>query len=276
MSPRSLVARTAVAALTASVASALAAARLPAQVAVLSSTVQERAASPGETYVGTIRVLNPTDQPQAVRVYQTDYLFSADGTSNYDAPGSTPRSNARWIAPSASHLVVPAGAEVTVTYTVAVPASDSLQGTYWSAVMVEGVPQAPAIAEAAPVRRGSVGVGAVVRYAVQVATHLRGGTQTVRFSALHADSLADSSRAIELVVANAGGRGYRPVLWVELYDETGALRVRRQQDRGLLYPGTSLKQRFDLGRLPPGMYKAVVFADTGDDAVYAAPYRLRL
>ena len=75
---------------------------------------------------------------------------------------------------------------------------------------------------------------------------------------------------------NDGTSGYRPVLWMEVYDETGALVARKQQDRGLLYPGTSLKQRFDLGKLPSGAYKVVLFADTGDDAVYAVPYRLKL
>ena len=143
--------------------------------------------------------------------------------------------------------------------------------------MVEGAPVgAPAGEAAGGARRAQVGVGAVVRYAVQVATHVRRGARKVAFSGLRAETQADSARVLELVVANAGEHGYRPVLWVEVYDETGALRARRQQERGLLYPGTSLKQRFELGRLPPGVYKVVLFADAGEDAVFAAPYKLTL
>ncbi|AHG90863.1 hypothetical protein J421_3326 [Gemmatirosa kalamazoonensis] len=262
------------AALLVAVASAGGASSARAQIAVVTSTVQERAAAPGESYVGTIRVLNSSAQPQAVRIYQTDYQFFADGTSHFDAPGSTVRSNARWVTPSTSQLVVPPGADVGLTYVVAVPPGDTLAGTYWSTVMVEGVPNTPNAAPAPG--RGQVGVGAVVRYAVQVATHVSGGSRRVSFTGLRAEEQRDSTRALELVVRNDGSRAYRPVLWMELYDESGALVVRKQQDRGLLYPGTSLKQRFELGRLPAGAYKVVLFADTGDEAVYAVPYKLKL
>ena len=81
-------------------------------------------------------------------------------------------------------------------------------------------------------------------------------------------------RVLELDVQNAGDRAYRPKIWVELYDAAGALRGRREQQRGLLYPGTSLKQRFTFDTLPAGSYKAVVFADSGDDSVFAAQYKL--
>jgi hypothetical protein len=61
---------------------------------------------------------------------------------------------------------------------------------------------------------------------------------------------------------------------VELYDAAGALRGRREQQRGLMYPGTSVRQRFLFDTLPAGSYKAVIFADTGDDAVFATEYKL--
>lgn len=241
-----------------------------AQIAVLSSTVQEHDAAPGERYTGTIRVLNPSAEPQTVRIYQTDYLFDARGTSRFDAVGTVARSNARWVALGAGQLTVPAGTETSVTYTVSVPAGDTLRGSFWSTVMVEGLPSGAA----ATAHARGVGVGAVVRYAIQVATHVGGGDRLVRFSdvALHA---ADTANVLELVVANVGERAYRPALWVELYDEGGALRARRRQERGLLYPGTSLRQRFDLGALAAGGYRAVVFADAGGDAVHAATYRVR-
>ena len=242
-----------------------------AQVAVLSNTVQEREAAPGERYDGTIRVLNTTVHPQAVRVYQTDYAFDAHGSTWFEAAGTAPRSNARWLAVGAARVVVPPGTEATVTYVVTVPTADTLRGSYWSTVMVESVPPDADPVGAEP--RG-VGVGSTVRYAIQVATHVGAGARTVRFSDV-ALQAADTANALELIVANAGERAYRPALWVEVYDEAGALRARRRQERGLLYPGTSLRQRFELGSLAAGGYKAVVFADIGGDAVQAATFRLR-
>jgi hypothetical protein len=80
--------------------------------------------------------------------------------------------------------------------------------------------------------------------------------------------------ALDMVVENAGERAYRPLLWVELYDAAGTLRARTEQQRGLLYPGCSLRQRFTFAKLPAGEYKAVIFADTGDETVLATQYKL--
>jgi hypothetical protein len=244
-----------------------------AQIAVVGSTVEERVAAPGETYTGAIVVRNQTRQPQPVRIYQTDYLFYADGTSHFDDPGTTPHSNAKWINPTMRSLVVPPGSEMTVSYSVNVPRDTSLVGTYWSMVMVEG---APTEGGRSSTGRPQVGVGAVMRYAVQVATHIRtSGSRKVNFANSKFLTGADGSQSFELDVQNAGERAYRPALWIEVYDEQGALRANARQERGLLYPGSSLKQVFALGKLPRGTYRAVVFADSGEDAVFASQFTLK-
>ena len=244
-----------------------------AQIAVVGSTIEERIATPGETYTGAVVVRNLTQQDQPVRIYQTDYRFFADGTSHFDSVGSTPRSNGRWITPTVRSLLVAPGSEMTVTYTVKVPANEALLGTYWSAIMVEG---APSEAGRASAGRPQVGIGAVMRYAVQVATHIRdAGSRKVSFANSKFLTNPDSTQSFELEVKNEGERAYRPVLWIEVYDEQGAMRANARQERGLLYPGTSLKQAFALGRLAPGTYRAIVFADSGEDAVFASQFTLK-
>lgn len=243
-----------------------------AQIAVVGSTVEERVAAPGELYTGTIVVRNLTKVDQPVRIYQTDYLFFADGTSHFDEPGTTPRSNAQWITPTVRSLLIAPASEMTVTYSVQVP-NDTIAGTYWSAIMVEG---APSEAGRASGGRPQVGVGAVMRYAVQVATHLKAtGARKVSFANSKFLTNADSSQSFELEVHNVGERAYRPAVWIEVYDEQGALKASVRQERGLLYPGTSLKQTFALGKLLRGTYRAIVFADSGEDAVFASQFTLR-
>jgi len=243
--------------------------RANAQIAVVGNAVDEHEAGPGQRYVSSITVRNLTAEPQPVRIYQTDYRFSADGTSNFDSAGSVGRSNAAWIKPSASSLMIPPMADVVLNYEVSVPAIDSLRGTYWSAIMVEGQPRLPPQAG-----RGEIGLGAVFRYAVQVATHLpTAGSRKVRITR-QGFRTESGARVFDIVVENTGERAYRPNLWIELYDARGVMRKRIEQQRGLLYPGTSLKQRFSFGALPAGVYKALVFADTGDETVSAAQYRL--
>lgn len=241
------------------------------QVSVLSSTVEEHTGAPGESYTGRIAISNTTADSQAVRIYQTDYQFQANGTSTFDQAGSTPRSNARWISLQSAQVVVGPHSTMSVPYTVVIPRSDSLRGTYWSVVMVEGV-GAPASLHAAA-GRPQVGIATVIRYAVQVATHIgSSGTRTIHLSAPHASQKPDSGAFIDADVENTGERAYRPQLWIEVYDAQGKLRGTAKQSRGLLYPGTSLHQRFALGVLPAGTYKAVIYADTGEDSVYAAQY----
>lgn len=247
--------------------------RAQAQIAVVGSTVEERVVAPGESYIGSIVVRNLTKQDQPVRIYQTDYRFFADGTSHFDSAGSTPRSNAPWITPTVRSLLVPPSSEMTVTYAVKVPPSDSLVGTYWSAVMVEGAPTEPGRSSGG---RPQVGVGAVMRYAVQIASHIKTtGSRKVTFANTKFVANADSTKAFELDVINAGERAYRPALWIEVYDEQGTLKANARQERGLLYPGSSLKQTFQLGALAPGTYRAVVFADSGEDAVFASQFTLK-
>lgn len=260
------------------VAALLAAAAAPAvsagaQISVLSNTVEERVAGKGDHYTGTIVIVNASKEPQTARIYQTDYAFSADGTSQFADPGTSPRSNAAWITPQTTQIVVPPAGRVTVPYDVAVPATDSLKGTYWSAIMVEGVPHAPGSSDGA---KPAVQLGAVVRYAIQVATHIElTGSRAVKFADAGVVKAADGSSAFAVDVLDAGERGYRPTLWLEVYDQNGVLQAKAKQSRGLLFPGTSLRQQFELGKLAPGSYKAVLFADTGDEAVAAAQYNIK-
>ncbi len=260
---------------------AAAASRAHGQISVLSSTVEEHVGGPGESYVGRIEISNPGNKSQVVRLYHTDYHFAADGTSSFDSPSSFAHSNAAWISIQSEQVTVPAASSVSVPYTVAIPKVDSLHGTYWSTVMVEPAEHSTASAKRDSANKTNVGIGTVIRYAVQVATHIgMTGTRTVRFQNIEAKRGGDSktasagNAAIELDVLNAGDRGYRPSLWIEVYDAQGTLRAKAKQSRGLLYPGCSLRQRFELGALPPGAYKAVIFADTGEESVYASQYTI--
>jgi hypothetical protein len=247
-----------------------------AQVAVTSPAVQEHDARPGERYQGTIRVRNTTGRPQQARIYLADYAFQADGVTRYGAPGSSPRSNAAWITVSPSSVTVPAGQEVTVAYSVAVPEGRPLTGTFWSMVMVEALGDGAPAAGAPRGARVSLGVRPTIRYGVQVATTIAGtGTRKAEFAGTRAEGSA-AGKALEFDVLNSGDLAFRPALRLELFDEQGAPAGKFEAKRGLVYPGTSVRQRFELGALPAGTYQALVVADTGGDEVFGARYRLKL
>jgi hypothetical protein len=247
-----------------------------AQLTVLGSGVEERAARPGETYSGSLRVRNDGARSAEARVYQTDYTFTADGTTRYGAPGSLPRSNARWIIFSPSQVRIPPGGEAVVGYVVTVPADAGLGGAFWSMLMVEGIaPGSAASTETSEHVRVQVGVRPSVRYGVQIATALAGPAPRIAFSNAHA-FVGGRGKVLELDLTNAGETAYRPEIRVELFDEAGRPAGSFTSRRGLLYPGTSLRQRFELGALKAGSYQAMVVADAGGDQVYGAQYTLRL
>src|SRR3989442_1187516 len=102
--------------LTLTLLAALPAAAANAQISVLSSTVEERVVAPGDRYSGTIVLSNPTPQAQTARIYQSDYRFTADGTSSFDPAGTTPRSNALWVVPQSARVTVPASSQLAVRY----------------------------------------------------------------------------------------------------------------------------------------------------------------
>ncbi len=247
-----------------------------AQITVLGSGVEEHAAHPGETYSGTLRLRNDGRQTEEARVYLSDYTFAADGRTAYAPAGSLPRSSARWIAVSPGQVRIAPGGEATVGYTVTVPAGAEMSGTYWSLVMVEGIahgsPESTLGGRAARVR---MGVQPSIRYAVQIATTLGAPAPVVRFASARAYA-AGGGKVLELDLANAGEVAYRPEIRVELFDEAGHRAGTFTSRRGLLYPGTSLRQTFDLGAVPAGSYQALVVADAGGDQVFGAQYRLKL
>jgi hypothetical protein len=261
-------------ALTISLSLALLATAARAQVIVVGSGIEEHAARAGETYSGTLRLRNTGAEAQEAKVYLTDYAFAADGTTRYAAPGSLPRSSARWITFSPSQVRVAPGAEATVGYTVAVPA-DAAPGTWWSMLMVEGIARGSAESTAAGPARVRMGIQPSIRYGVQIATTLAGPAPKVAFANARAYAAA-GGKTLEFDVANAGDVAYRPELRVELFDAAGRKAASFTSRRGLLYPGTSLRQSFELGAVPAGEYQALVVADAGGDQVFGAQYRLKL
>ncbi len=61
---------------------------------------------------------------------------------------------------------------------------------------------------------------------------------------------------------------------LELYNESGELVKKASQSRGLLYPGTAARQVFDVGKVPPGQYTAVLVADGGGDKVFGGQFKV--
>jgi hypothetical protein len=246
------------------------------QLAVLNNAVQESRTLPGQSYRGVVLVRNVSPAPIEAKVYLTDYLFSADGSSSYADPGTAPRSSASWITLDRTVFTLGPGAETAIGYEVSVPEGGSASGTYWSMIMVEDVPRGSRESSSRASRqRGEIGLQTRVRHGVQVVTNL-GDTGATRVEFANPRVVAGAARALEYDLVNTGERAFRPAMRVEFHDEQGRLAHRVEATRGLLYPGTSLRQQVPLSNLPSGTYQVLVLTDTGGESIFAAQYTLTL
>lgn len=224
---------------------------------------------PGAVAEDTIKVLNDSDTDVAVRIYLSDYYFSAAEGTAYPAPGTLERSNSDWIKLGADEMTIPGGESVTVPYSVAV-AGDDLEGTYWSVVMVEEI---ASVEET----QGRSAVNAVVRYAIQVATTV-GPASPAELDFVNPKLVQDSSGAssVSVEISNTGTRVLQARYYLDLFTAQGTPLGRIEGGHLRTYPGTSLAQSFDLGELEAGSYLAIVVADAGEGDVFGAQYTLNV
>jgi len=260
-------------------AAVLLAGELRAQVFVLGDLSQDRDARPGETYEGRILLRNGSSEPAEAKIYQTDYLFFRDGKNIYGEPGSAERSNSGWITYNPSRVILPARSTVTVEYRVAVPLNSGttqLNGSYWSMLMVEGIgKQSPESSLGEPDKQ-TLGVAQVLRYGVQIATHIAGtGDRAVRFLETKLVKEETGEHYLQVDIENSGDLWMRPDVYVEVFDTDGASRGRHPGSAFRMYPGTSVRQRIAIPELPSGEYKALVVVDAGGDDAFGAQYTLR-
>ena len=245
-------------------------------VSLVGDLTREVTLQPGGKAKGQVILRNGEDKPQEVRVYQTDYLYWADGRSEYGEPGSTSRSNARWIVHTPQQLTVPPKSTESVYYTIQAPGQEDLRGTYWSMLMVEPI-AAETLQPSEPVQgEVTIGIRMVTRYAVLIVTHIADtGTRELKFAEKQL-IVEGEKQTLRLDLENTGESQLRPVVWVELYDEQGISLGRFERGRCRLLPGCSVRYEIDLSEVPPGKYRALIVADNGDEYVFGAQYDLEI
>jgi hypothetical protein len=249
------------------------------QIAVIGGLSQDREATPGEVYDGAITVKNDTDAEQEVKIYQRDYFFASDGSNVYGDPGRMARSNARWVTFAPATIVLPAKGSATVKYTVTVPRDSvtaPLVGSFWSMLMVESIPEGSPESSVKGKGGTKLGLRQNIRYAVQIATHLRNaGTKMVRFFNVKLVKGEDGERLLQVDVENTGEAYLRPDVTVELFGADGESRGKLPGGKYRMYPGTSVRHLIKVNDLPPGTYKALVVVDAGGPDVFGAQYTLQ-
>jgi hypothetical protein len=245
-----------------------------ASVEVLGSLICKYSAQKGETYSTVFKVQNSENKDQEVRIYLQDYLFNYEGLTFYKEPGSHRRSNTLWIQYNPKTLLLKGNETQNIQFEVTVPKSDTLVGTYWSVLMVEGVSSPNPSLDA----KGQIKINESIRYAIQIITSIgKTGIGVLEFQQPGIVKEGDKS-FFDFILLNTGERLISPDVSMELIDvSTGtSVKVLKALKNGM-YPTTSTKWRFPLEGIPKGKtYKAVIVADGSGDDVFGLEYTIVL
>ncbi|MCK4533133.1 hypothetical protein KAU39_05050 [bacterium] len=243
---------------------------------VIGELTRERAVQCGEKFEEKILLKNKGDVPTKVKIYQTDYLFFADGKNIYGEPGSIPRSNGKWITIDTTRLVIPPKNTASFGYMVRLPQKKDLKGTYWSIIMVELIPSITPEKEKDKKRKGEFGIETRIRYGIQIVTHIMDtGTRNIKF--LDKKLIYEKGKKIfQLDIENTGERLLVPFVWAEFYNKNGINIGRFESKKLRIYPECSVRHSIDLTAVQKGKYKVLVIVDNEDGCVFGARYNLRI
>jgi hypothetical protein len=248
-----------------------------AGVVIVGSLIHEKETGIGETYTGQIVASNNSDdKPQEVKLYQQDYFFEAEGKIFYNEPGTQIRSNAKWITYSPARFIIPPKENLIINYSIKVPNDPSLKGTYWSVLMVEGVPEESPESALSTTRQIQVGIIQLIRYSIQLVSHI-GTTGNKQIQFISTKMLSEGGKQLLILnVKNTGQRFLRPNLWAEFYTEDGNFLGKYDGGNYRLYPDTSTSYKMDITGLPKNKYKALIIADCGGDDIFGVNLTLQL
>ena len=242
-----------------------------ANVLVINGLSHENVSQAGGQYRGQIEVQNSGTESESVRVYLRDYWFSYTGESKHDLPGTLGRSNANWIKYTPQLVTLEPGEKAFIDYEVNVPDADTLKGTYWSVIMVEGI-----IPPDTTASTGGVKINTAIRYAVQIITNIgETGEKDLQFLGLELSKEGEQN-VLNVAVENTGESILKPEMSLEVFDAGGNSLGVFKADRRKIFPGTSIRTSIVIEGIEPGNYTAILVADCDEDHIYGTNISLEI
>src|SRR3989339_1828671 len=219
-----------------------------ASIVVPGSLTHENKISLKQVLQNSIPIQNDSDKSVTVKVTLADYLFNFKGESYFPDQGTSPRSNASWIKTNKMYFEIAPHTTYSFPYTLEAPNDPSLKGTYWSIFLIEPVEETFSPAE----KEQSLGVQTIIRYGVQVITHI-GQTGSYDLKILNKTLVKeDEKKTLILNVENIGTLSQSPLLTLELIDSLGKKVGRFETSKQRILPNCSTSYRVDLSTVSKG------------------------
>jgi len=227
---------------------------------------------PGNQVSGEVQIRNSSDSVAHARIYLEDVAYEGRET-HYLPAGQSPRSSAGWTTITPTSVDLAPGETQDVTFRISVPGDGSLEGTFWTTLIIENSPTGEQAVE-----DQQFGIRAITRYQVLLAVQLpTTDTTPLTFDepALHRGD-AQHTYFFTVAIGNPGNALYRVATYVEVYDPQGMPVATVEGQERSIYPAATVDQVFDLGHLEDGVYSVLVVADGGALGAYGARYNLEV
>lgn len=206
---------------------------LQARIVVTNGLSHEHDLSTFNSDRGVIRLKNLGEKEERVRIYLSDLFMDCEKGTTFISTGEAERSNADWLTVSAVEEVIAPDESIEVQYEIRKPDNFNREGSFWSFIMVENVPEI----DTSNVE-GSVKLNTNFRYAVQIISDVGGEDGDIEFDSVYFDS---ESSELLLHMRNPSTRLVRATFELEMFNSLGE-EIKFEGDAPVkLYPGLCRK-----------------------------------
>lgn len=224
----------------------------------------------GSEIKGTIYLLNAGDEVLKIKIYPKDYSMNLRGDILFPEPGMLARSNASWVQLPYTYLEVPPFAYFPVNYVLKIPKDSSLQGSYWSVIMLESSEDAHATSV-----EGTT-IQALKRIAYQVIAEV-GDLGICKINVLEKRvEVSPETKILAFDVENSGTLTLKLQPFVEILDLEGKSLGLFSCQRQMIHPLSSSRFSVDISSIAPQSTLAKTLFKHDGESVFASQYAIEV
>jgi hypothetical protein len=215
----------------------------------------------GQIVNGTISISNSGKKNERITILLQDLVNLCHGKSQFVPVNSHSRSSAEWIQMNTREKQLMPGEKYELMYTIRIPDSATIQGTYWSLVIVE---VADPIQEVK--MQYGISIGSKIQYAIQLITDVGlFETSEIVYEKVELDKKNGGGTTLQVQLRNNGTFLVSPNLIVELYNNVGEKIKKIEVPLRKIYPASCNMFEVPMEDIPKGNYDCILVADYGKD-----------
>lgn len=227
----------------------------------------------GEEITGELSLINRSNEKKGVRLFILDYCQSQKNNIVFQEQNTNQRSNANWVKLlTAKQVVIEANAQKKIQYNIKAPDDLSLQGSFWSIIIIE---QDGEILSKAPQEEIKTSLRHVIRYGIKIRTHLDSKNKNI-IEIIDRELIFQKEQGyfFSMKLANQGDNFLNLEIKGEIYDLKGKFVKNTAEVNFVLYPKQEKSYLLALTDLNTGQYQVLIIINNQSGQSWAAYYTI--